>query len=257
MPHYSGSSWHYSTKECQINQENGVSNLLNLYSRCSQNELAVGIAWYPDARVRAEEIAAMYHLSLETVIKVAAALSPKCKWENNMDSAEWVIRQWLGGCFIPDYSLYTSGQAYLQKCPRPEPGKLVLAEDPRVDAPPSGGLKSSVIKALWILEGHDCLSGPKVWDFYHCILDWESYLGACIDSHAIQAWFGSFDGGTYGVPPAFYTLVRADYIKAAKMVGLSPLQFQAVLWVGKKRISSEQGRRSPIKWVVSQEIENA
>jgi hypothetical protein len=123
-----------------------------------------------------------------------------------------------------------------------DPSKPVLAEDDRIPSNPYGGLKASYIKALWILQGFDCLSGPKVVDFYHCVLEWETYLGACIDSHAFQAWFGSFEGGTYGVPPTFYVLVRADFIHAAELTGLSPLQFQAILWLVKKRISKSLGK---------------
>lgn len=245
MPTYTGSAWHYSAQECRDNAKVSIKNLLSLYAEATDAEMQAGINWYPQARERAEEISSLYSLPLETVIKVAAALSPKCKWENNMDSAEWVIREFFSGCHIPDYSEYAEGKVYLQRTPNADPSKRVLAEDGRISAPPAGGLKSSVIKALWILQGIDCLSGPKVNDFYECILNWENYLGACIDSHAIQAWFGSLKGGTYGVPPTFYRIVRADYIKAAEKVGLSPLQFQAVLWLVKKRLSTS--KRAPVK----------
>jgi hypothetical protein len=224
--------------------EVGVQNLLNLFALANQAELALGIDWYPGARRRSVEIAEMYHIDLDTVIKVAAAISPKCPWENNMDSAEWCIRQYLSGCYVPEYESYVRNEVYLQNNPHADPAKRILAQDERISAPPQGGLKASVIKAFWILQGHDCLSGPKVNDFFQCIRDWENYLGACIDSHAIQGWFGSFDGGTYGIVPSFYLIVRADYIRAANLVGLSAMQFQAVLWLVKKRISKEQGRRS-------------
>ena len=244
MPTYSGSSWHYSAQECRDNMAHGVRHLVNLFAMATESELELGIDWYPSARRKAEDIAALYHIDLDIVIKVAAAISPKCPWETNLDSAEWCIRQYLSGCFIPDYQDYLDKKVYLQRCPNADPNKLVLAQDERISAPPAGGLKANVIKALWVLQGHDCLSGPKVNDFFLCIKQWETYLGACIDSHAIQGWFGMFDGGTYGVPPTFYLIVRADYIKAAALVGLSPLQFQAVLWLVKKRISKEQGKRS-------------
>jgi hypothetical protein len=223
--------------------ESGVKNLINLFALASQSELAEGIDWYPGALRQAEKIAELYSLPVDTVILVAAAISPKCRWEDNFDSAEWVIRQFFSGCYIPDYAEYQRGEVYLQKCPRCDPSKRILAQDSRIFAPRAGGLKSNVIKSLWLLQGHDCLKGPKVNDFYQCIKHWETYLGACIDSHAIQGWFGSFDGGTYGIPPNFYMIVRADYIKAAHMVGLSPLQFQAVLWLVKKRLSKVQGKR--------------
>lgn len=242
MPLYSGSSWHYSTEECQINLEFGVRNLVNLFALATNLELTKGVDWYPSARRQAEHIDHIYQIGdLDKTIKVAAAISPKCPWETNMDSAEWVIRQSLSGCFVPDYGDYAEGRVYLARVANLDPSKAVLAEDPRISAPPMGGLKANVIKALWVMQGIDCLSGPKVTDFFWCIKAWETYLGACIDSHAIQGWFGKFDGGTYGIPPAFYTLIRADYIKAAEMVGLSPLQFQAVLWLVKKRISKEMG----------------
>jgi hypothetical protein len=242
MPLYSGSSWHYSADECKANLEQGVTNLMTLYSHALDFELVKGMRWYPDARERAEEIANTYSLSLDESIGVAAAISPKCPWETNMDSAEWVIRQYLSGCWIPSYADYVEKKAYLARVANLDPSKPVLAEDERIVAPPMGGLKANVIKGLWILQGHDCLSGPKVTDFFWCIKAWETYLGACVDSHAIQGWFGKFDGGTYGIPPNFYTLIRADYIHAAELAGLSPLQFQAILWLVKKRMSKAQGK---------------
>lgn len=255
MPSYSGSSWHYSAQECRDNMESGKRKLLNLFALATEWELTKGIRWYPDARDRADETAEIYGISQDTSIKVAAAISPKCPWETNMDSAEWVVRQYFSGAYIPSYQDYLDKVVYLQKCPNADPSKPILAEDSRISAPPAGGLKSNVIKALWIMQGHDCLSGPKVTDFYWCIKAWETYLGACVDSHAIQGWFGDFSGGTYGVPPQFYNIIRADYIHAAQSVGLSPLQFQAVLWLAKKRISKEQGRRSAIRipeWKVAE-----
>lgn len=243
MPHHSSNSWHYTAQECRENMESGKRKLLNLYALALESELISGIRWYPDARDRADEIATIYDISQDTSIKVAAAISPKCPWENNMDSAEWCVRQFYSGCYIPDYQDYLDKKVYLINTPNADPTKPILAQDSRIQAPPTGGLKGNVIKALWVLQGHDCLSGPKVTDFFWCIKSWETYLGACVDSHAIQGWFGSFDGGTYGIPPQFYNIIRADYVHAAQTVGLSPLQFQAVLWLVKKRISKANGRR--------------
>lgn len=242
MPTKSTGGSHYSAEECRLNVEHSVQNLLSLFSLASSRELEDGIDWYPQAERLAIDIANRYELPLDTVIRVAAVLSPKCPWSRNMQAAEWVIRQWLSGCFVPSYDDYVSGKVYLARVPKLDPSRTVLAEDPRISAPPCGGLKANTIKALWILEGYDCLSGPKVLDFYECVRNWRTYLGACIDSHAIQAWFGSFDGGTFGIPPSFYQIVRADYIHAANLVGLSPLQFQAVLWLVKKNRSSHRNR---------------
>jgi hypothetical protein len=242
MPTKSTSNYRYSVEESKANIETGVQNLLKLYALANDSDMRAGIDWYPAARREAVRIANLYNLSLDTVIYVAAAISPKCPWENNMLAAEWVIRHYQGGCFVPDIELWRGGSAYLQT-PRNWDGvKPVLAMEERISAPPSGGLKANVIKALWLLQGHDCLGGPKVNDFFMCIKEWETYLGACIDSHAIQGWFGSFDGGTYQIPEQFYNIVRADYVRAASLVGLSPLQFQAVLWLVKKRISKEMGK---------------
>ena len=237
MPTRSTSSSRYSAEECKANMPHGVENLLRLYAQATDTELQKGIDWYPEARRQATAIAERYNLPLETVVKVAAAISPKCAWEVNMAAAEWVIRQYIAGCYVPSYQGYLDKRVYLARVRGLDPSKKVLAEDEQIPSCPFGGLKANQIKAWWILQGHDCLSGPKVWEFYNCIMQWETHLGACVDSHAIQGWFYNMAGGTYGVHENFWQVIRADYIRAAELVGLSPLQFQAVLWLVKKRLS--------------------
>lgn len=241
MPTRSTSSWSYSVQECLDNAPVGLSHLLAIYGLAWESEIRDGIAWYPAAHDHAVRIHEWSGIDLVTVVKVACALSPRMPWPNNMPAAEFAVKWFLGGGFIPDIEEYAAGKVYLQPCKNADPSKPVLSKDPRMPKVPGGGLKSSLIKALWILQGHDwVLRGPKVNSFNDNVLNPLTSKLVTVDSHAIQAWFGSTEGGTYQIPKQFYAIIAADYIEAARRTGLSPLQFQAVVWLAKKRLGKGQ-----------------
>lgn len=227
---------------CNANLETGLGHLLNVYARATLSETIGGKAWYSTAHDEAARIASLYGLPIETVVKVACALSPRLDWSKNMPAAESVIRWFVAGGFTPDIRVYRRGEMKLQRTWHTPEGVAVIADDSRLPSI-QGPTRVNVVKALWILQGHiDVLRGDKVSSFLDNILNHETSQLVTVDSHAIQCWFGKMEEGTYSVPPSFYAIVAADYIRAAAIVGCTPLQFQAVVWVAKKRITADNKR---------------
>lgn len=242
MPAFYKTSHYYSSGECLTNLPVAQSNLIKLYTMASQAEIRKGMAWYSDAKQDAIDIAQLYDVDIVTVVKVACALSPKMPWDVNMAAASWVIRHYQAGCFVPDIDDYRTGKVYLSRTPKSDPNKPALTEDDRILSTPYGGLKQSVIKALWILQGHDwVLRGKKVNAFCDNILHADTSTLVTIDSHAIQCWFGQVAGGTYRIPDSFWQIVAADYQYVAKLLKIAVSQLQAIVWLVKKRLSKIKG----------------
>ena len=100
-------------------------------------------------------------------------------------------------------------------------------------------------KAWRILDGEEpstVLRGPKTTAFYRNLSgDWSV---PCIDSHAINAWHGRrVLGSNLWLRNRVTTLrkVTADYIRAAETQGMTPAEFQAIIWTTWKR-RVEQGK---------------
>lgn len=230
----------YNLTDVLGNAEYGVCNLLCVYSHSTASERRKGIAWYADAYHDAAKIARLYGLSVELVIKVAAVLSPQMNWDNNMPAAEAVIRYYVAGGYVPSHELWTGFGGELPLGPSKN-HDLGVSSDAMFDHPCTA-YRANQIKALWLLQGVDesiVIGGPKVAAFIDNILYYATSQNVTVDSHAIQAWFGKMDAGTYSVPDRAYDLIRADYVKAAEVVGITPLQFQAIVWLTKKRLQEE------------------
>jgi hypothetical protein len=145
-----------------------------------------------------------YDIELHLVVGVISVLSPNNTWERNLVDAENVL----------DY--FTNAE-------RHEWQELTVST-----------YRSNRDKAFTILESgrvFPTLKGPKVEAFYHCILGDCSEV--CIDSHAINAWFGYRRTGS-NLPNVKVTVmrrIRGDYLRLAKSVGKHPREVQATLWL--------------------------
>jgi len=228
--------------DCTANLNDGVANLLNVYAAATLSETRDGLDWYSSAHDEAQRIARLYSVPMDVVVKVACALSPRLSWERNMPAAESVIRHYVAGGFVPSITPYVDGTMKLQRTKATPAGALVIADNPLVPTI-AGPTRVNVVKALWILQGYQwVLRGKKVSSFCDNILNHATSNAVTVDSHAIQCWFGRMEEGTYAVPPTFYAVIEADYQRAAAIVGCTPLQFQAIVWVAKKRITEENKR---------------
>lgn len=193
-----------------------TANLRRLYRRATPEDVAQGSAWYPNARKIVAEWSTHYGYPVETVACVIAAISPQCPWERNLIIADDV----LAGR-APSIGAIRLNVVKAQRL-RDETGSTLLAHaDERMARHFPGGPKVTCFAAN--LAGDSSL--------------------VTVDTHAAQAAIGD--------PIVFpqlrwnrYALIAHAYIDVAHSVGLTPADFQAILWVTWKRIYPAANKRS-------------
>jgi len=186
-----------------------IQALLDLASAA---ETAGGMTWYKDANQVAITLADRYEISEETAAGVIAALSPRNKWDRNLIDAENLI------------AAYVAGGAAACKS---------------VKVCTFGANKKKAVEILLQNAGEaaalDILSGPKLREFYSCILGRDD---VCIDGHAYSIWFG--DRVTLNKIPSIGKKLRQeiknDYLKVAAKNNLKGYEVQAITWVAHRRI---------------------
>ena len=191
-----------------------VQNILSVYNLANSADIATGLSWYPQAKKAAGIMAARYGIRQETTAAaVIAALSPRNRWERNLQDAENLIAAFAAAG--------AEGCAGIKVCT-------------------FGGNKAKAIKALQEVKTDEqalaLLSGPKLKEFYSCIQGINSEV--CIDGHAYAIWFG--ERVTLANVPSIGVKLRreikADYRQAAEILGVSPAECQAVTWCAWRRL---------------------
>ena len=191
-----------------ILKSRGCRNIIGTYYLASTTEQEAGRAWYAEAHLFCLALSDQYDVALNTVAGVVASLSPNNKWERNKQDAENIIRAYVTG---------TDADALQVK---------VCTYNKNKD------------KAIAILNGSlivETLSGPKVIEFYHCIM---GHSDVCIDGHAYSIWHGD-RLSMKDVPSIGAKLrqaIKQDYIDAATYLGIQPYELQATAWVVWRRI---------------------
>lgn len=223
----------YTFEHCQANLDLGYFNLRTIWLLSTPDERKSGLAWYGIALYGCFYLSETYDLPLSTVVQVVACLSPQLRWTVNIQVAEQVIRHYLSGGYIPEYNSYLSKAFTL----------VELSKDSRlprlqVDGKGTNVTGANLIKSLWICQGYDALSGPKVLSFADNIFRFLESDRVTVDSHAINAWFGvTWRQSVALAAPSFYKIIAADYIRLAKEENISPLECQAIIWVVLRRLS--------------------
>lgn len=172
-----------------------VDNILDVYSRATDEEYAHGLIWYN----RANAIAwGLDHLNYKRAAGVIAALSPLLSWNKNVEYAG-----------------------------------LVYAGETRIPCLQKNAAKAILIKNGW--NPLDYLSGPKVVSFYHNIVNpySDDPRHVTIDKHAFDICIGDMDNpykNGKAVTAALYPVMRTAYVIAANEAGVRPLQMQAITW---------------------------
>ena len=191
-----------------------VSNILGVYQLASVADRKIGGQWYPDALAVCHWIATQYGVNVYTVAGVMAALSPRNRWERNIQDCENLVKA------------YTAG------------GKDA-AQNVKVCTFGSG--KSKAIKLLTenVTEREavsTILNGPKLQEFFGCIVG-DSHI-VCIDGHAYCVWFGDRIAlaNVPSIGKKLRASITADYIQAAQTVGIKPSQMQAITWCTWRRL---------------------
>ena len=194
--------------------KNNKKNILAVLQLASLTEHADGQAWYPVANSIAITLADRYMISEAQAIGVIAALSPRNRWERNIQDADALIAAYNAG---------GPAQARLTKVCT---------------------FSSNKEKAIRILElSLSCtmagvlaiLSGPKLKEFASCIAGLPE---VCIDGHAYCIWAGERTS-LKDVPAIGVKLrreIKADYQEVAEELGMQPSAVQAITWCTWRRI---------------------
>ena len=190
-----------------------VDNIKAIYQLATLTERNDGINWYPAARAIARQLADRHGIHPAEAAGVIAALSPRNRWERNVQDADALITAYKAG---------GESQAMLTKVCT------------------FGANKARAIRILTagVLTDADVLailSGPKLKEFYSCI---QGIADVCIDGHAFCIWAANRTG-LKDVPAIGVKLrreIKADYAQAADELGMTAAALQAVTWVAWRRI---------------------
>jgi len=194
--------------------QNNRNNIKAVYQLASLTERVDGAAWYKVADSVAIAIADRYEISEAQAIGVIAALSPRNKWERNVQDADALIAAYLAG---------GAEQARLTKV-------CTFSAN-----------KEKAIKILTLSRAVDLdpvlavLKGPKLIEFASCIY---GRSDCCIDGHAYCIWAGERTG-LKDVPAIGVKLrrqIKADYAAVAAELQITPYELQAITWCAWRRL---------------------
>ena len=191
-----------------------IDNIKAVYQLATLTEQQDGITWYPNALEIAEELGTRHNLGGRLkAIGVIAALSPRNRWERNVQDADALIAAFNAGG--PEQAMLTKVCTF-------------------------GANKAKAIRILQLQHASETeilaiLSGPKLQEFYSCIY---GLADVCIDGHAFCIWAANRTG-LADVPAIGIKLrreIKSDYRTAAKELGIEPSACQAVTWVTWRRL---------------------
>ena len=192
------------------------------FTLATSQEVQLGVDWYRSALNIAGRIASKYHIRVEVVAGVIAALSPNNRWERNIIDAEAMIKCWSAGGTDEDIlavkvCTYTKMQ---------EKALAILRFDIYH--------KSSITGIL---------NGPKIIEFFNCITN-PMLNDVCIDGHAYSVWFGQrlTMKQVPNIGKKLRQQIKTDYVDATAFINdeldedFTPADIQAITWVTHKRI---------------------
>lgn len=190
-------------------------NIIAVYNLATATDKINGADWYDRALTFANALSAVYSIEVTTIVGVIASLSPRNRWERNMQDAESMVKAYANGATYNDLM-------QLKVCTF-KTGKDKAA---RI-------LTDKISDRAELLA---TLKGPKLQEFFNCILG--DADDVCIDGHAYSIWVG--DRITLANVPSIGKKLRqsikADYQLAALSLGVKPHVVQAITWVTWKRL---------------------
>jgi len=192
-----------------------VQSIIAVYNLASVSDKQQGQSWYARALQFAVRLSDLYNIETTTIVAVIASLSPRNRWERNMQDAESMVKVAASGGNLNDLMQLKVCTFKTGK----EKAARILTEN-----------VSDREELLAILKG------PKLQEFFNCILGDSGDV--CIDGHAYSIWVG--DRITLANVPSIGKKLRAnikaDYQEAAAILGVQPHVVQAITWVCWKRI---------------------
>ena len=165
------------------------------YDAADADAVAAGLAWYGRAESTIAGLAQTYGISRDAAAGVVAVLSPRSRWQTNLEWAESVLRAAQSGAECPAVSM--------------------------------GANRS---KAWSIANGADpesVVSGPKVTAFWANLRGDDTYV--TVDVWAARAAGVDKDGAKLN--RSEMAELQAAYRQAAERRGIPVAHLQAVVWV--------------------------
>jgi len=192
-----------------------VQSIIAVYNLASQADTILGETWYARALKFAEDLSAQYNIPVETIVAVIASLSPRNRWERNMQDAESMVKVSAAG------------------------GKFDDLMSLKVCTFKTGKQKAATILSQNITNREQLLAtlkGPKLQEFFNCILGDSDDV--CIDGHAYSIWVGDRIAlaNVPSIGKKLRQTIKADYQEAAAILSVAPHIVQAVTWVTWKRL---------------------
>ena len=193
---------------------NLTQNILDVYAKATPKENLDGMVWYAEAKSDAQLIADATELPLHVVVGVVSALSPTNNWNQNLKDAHLFCQTFVDGGYFEEVKASTYKTMW-QKA-----WDILVAG--------AGGADANDVAVI--------LNGPKITDFFWCILGDESQC--VIDGHAWGIAYA--DRRVMQEVPNIGKKLRAElkaaYADAAKQSGIAAYQMQAITWVAWRRI---------------------
>lgn len=177
-----------------------VNKLVNLYSEATADQVQRGRHFYCTAEADIAREAPKVGVSHSTLAEVVACISPNMKWERNISDAVKLVSQWRAG------ETPNGIQAY----------------------------PANVEKAVRILNGTESLkigrngSGQKTYNFFRNLRG--SRANVTIDLWMLRAINIRVHYRAKNLTEKVYSRYSADLTEAARRVGETPRDLQAIIW---------------------------
>jgi hypothetical protein len=170
-----------------------AKRLTRLFALTTESERGAGEAWYWRATDTIDALAAEFGHDRATVAAVVAVLSPQTPWDRNIRGARLILDAHASG---DDWRSCASASVY----------------------------NANVRKAFRVLDGDSsALRGPKVEAFAANLRGDLDYV--TLDVWAIRAAIRA------DLPGRHRDAIARGYRLAAARAGISPAEFQAIIWV--------------------------
>lgn len=223
-----------TTKDLGIEYSAGVANIIKVYNEATDEEKSYWGTWYPKAKDDVIRLSDKYKMPFELVAALVATLSPGCDWYVNLSAAERVIVRHKLESFSARHAekleeLLSSDNLSQED----QELKRRLVQIMNTSDQKLPGYTPNHIKAFAMLKsGVPQASGPKVSVFYASLLDPQAVENHMVlDGHAMNIWRGvKIPLKNRKEKKSMKEIMRQDYHKAAKILGISTQSLQAITW---------------------------
>jgi hypothetical protein len=183
-----------------------VDRLVGTFERASRAELIEGLTWYEDALDFCKTLQAGTEYTLEQIVGMVSAISPRLGWGPNQTRARTLVERHKRGDGFYGLGLNSNfglGYKILNDDATPEEA---FTCEPRTKA--------------------STYDKTKRLCFYRNIMG-ERFADVTVDRWAVMGALGEeFDS-----PGRYYQEIESAYQQAAEKVGVPPREFQAVVWL--------------------------